>query len=101
MTRTLQPSPYGSSLIASGVSPRSVLTSTISPDNGAITSETAFTDSTSAYDWSFVTVLPTSGGSKKTTSPRASWANHVMPNTAVPPSRRTQSCSAWYRRSSG
>ena len=56
------------------------MTSTISPDSGAITSETALTDSTSAYDSSFVTVVPTSGGSKKTTSPRASWANQVMPN---------------------
>jgi len=35
-------------LIASGVPARSVLTSTISPDIGAITSETALTDSTSA-----------------------------------------------------
>jgi hypothetical protein len=35
-------------LIASGLSDSAVLTSTISPDIGAITSETALTDSTSA-----------------------------------------------------
>ena len=27
-----------------------------------------------------MTVLPTSGGSKNTTSPSASWANQVIPN---------------------
>ena len=37
------------------------MTSTISPDSGAITSETALTDSTSAYGSSFVIVAPTCG----------------------------------------
>ena len=82
-------------MIASGVSPSAVLTSTISPDSGAMTSETAFTDSTSAYGSSFVIDVPTSGGSKKTTSPSASWAYQVMPNVAMSPSMRTQSCSGW------
>src|SRR5216684_1549453 len=77
------------------------LTSSTSPDSGAITSETAFTDSTSPYDVSFVTVAPASGGSKWTSSPSASAANHVMPSTASSPSTRAQSCSAWYLRSSG
>ena len=31
-------------------------------------------------------MLPTSGGSKKTTSPSASWANQVMPSVAMSPS---------------
>ena len=45
-------------------------------------SETAFTDSTSAYEPSFDTDEPSSGGSKNTTSPRASCAYQVMPNVA-------------------
>ena len=47
--RTSHPSPYGSSLIVSGSSTAFSLTSRTSPESGAITSETAFTDSTSAY----------------------------------------------------
>ena len=46
-TFTSQPSPYGSSLIVSGLSPSASLTAMISPDSGANTSETALTDSTS------------------------------------------------------
>src|SRR3712207_3340522 len=87
--------------MVSGASPSSVLTSTISPESGAMTSDTALTDSTSAYESPAVIVEPTSGGSKKTTSPRASWANQVMPSVAVSPSTRAQSCSGWYSRSSG
>src|SRR4051795_12062429 len=98
---TIHPSPYGSSLICSGASPSASLTSTISPLSGATTSETALTDSTSAYGWSFVTWPPTSGGSKNTTSPSCSWAYHVIPNVAVSPSMRAQSCSGWYFRSGG
>ncbi len=75
----------------SGLSASASLTSTISPDSGANTSETAFTDSTSAYAWSLATCVPTSGGSKKTTSPRASCAYQVMPNVASSPSIRAQS----------
>ena len=45
--RTSQPSPYGSSLIVSGSATTLAFTSTTSPDSGAITSLTAFTDSTS------------------------------------------------------
>ena len=82
-------------MIASGPDDRPSLTSTISPDSGAITSETALTDSTSAYGSPFVTVLPTAGGSKKTTSPSWSWAYQVMPNVATSPSMRAQSCSSW------
>ncbi len=66
-----------------------------------MTSDTAFTDSTSAYGSSFVTVAPVSGASKWTSSPRASCAYHVIPRTASSPSMRAQSCSGWYRRSSG
>ena len=66
-----------------------------------MTSDTAFTDSTSAYGSSLAIVLPTSGGSKNTTSPSWSWAYQVMPSVAVSPSTRAQSCSAWYLRSSG
>src|SRR5206468_4082400 len=47
-TRTSHPSPYGSSFTVSGASTIARLTSTTSPESGAITSETAFTDSTSA-----------------------------------------------------
>src|SRR5207237_778746 len=50
--RTSQPSPYGSSFTVSGESTTFWLTSTISPDSGAITSETALTDSISPYGWS-------------------------------------------------
>ena len=42
------------------------------------------TDSTSAYGSSLVTIVPTAGGSKKTTSPSASWANQVMPKNDAP-----------------
>src|SRR6185503_219615 len=100
-TFTSQPSPYGSSLIFSGSSPKASLTSTISPDSGATTSDTAFTDSISAYGWSLLTVLPTSGGSTNTTSPSWSCAYQVIPNVATSPSMRAQSCSGWYLRSSG
>src|ERR687895_335185 len=100
-TRTSQPSPYGSSLIRSGASPSASLISTISPDSGATTSDTALTDSISAYGSSLVSVAPISGGSRNTTSPSWSWAYQVMPNVAVSPSIRAQSCSGWYLTSSG
>ena len=54
----------------------------ISPESGAITSETALTDSTSAYGSPLRTVAPTCGGSKKTTSPSWSCAYQVIPNVA-------------------
>ena len=47
LTLTSQPSPYGSELISSGESSSAALTSVTSPERGANTSETAFTDSTS------------------------------------------------------
>src|SRR6185437_2234270 len=100
-TFTIQPSPYGSSLSFSGVSLRPSLTSSTSPDRGANTSDTAFTDSTSAYAWLALTVAPTSGGSKNTTSPSWSWAYQVMPNVAWSPSTLAQSCSWWYSSPSG
>src|SRR6185503_8897200 len=90
-TRTSQPPAYGSSFTVSGASATARLTSRTSPESGAITSETALTDSTSAYAWSFVTVAPSSGGSKWTSSPSASAANHVIPNVASPSSMRAQS----------
>ena len=46
-------------------------------------------------------VAPTSGASNRTSSPSESCAYHVMPSTASSPSIRAQSCSGWYRRSSG
>ena len=42
-----QPSPYGSALTVSGSSTTFRFTSITSPESGAITSDTAFTDSTS------------------------------------------------------
>ena len=48
--RTSQPSPYGSSFTVSGSSTTFWLTSTTTPESGAIRSETAFTDSTSPYE---------------------------------------------------
>src|SRR3954452_12659056 len=99
--RTIQPSPYGSSFTFSGEPDRLSLTSVTSPLSGAITSDTAWTDSTSAYGWSFVIAVPTAGGSKKTTSPSWSWAYQVIPSVAVSPSMRAQSWSAWYLRSDG
>src|SRR5262249_21414453 len=48
-TRTSHPSPYGSSFTVSGSSTALRFTSTTSPESGAITSETALTDSTSPY----------------------------------------------------
>src|SRR3954451_10883075 len=87
--------------MVSGASDRDSLTSTISPDRGATTSETALTDSTSAYGSSLVTDFPTAGGSKNTTSPSWSCAYQVMPSVAVSPSMRAQSCSEWYLGSSG
>src|SRR2546428_2555765 len=76
-------------------------TASTSPESGAVTSETAFTDSTSPYEASFATVEPSVGGSKCTSSPSASWANQVIPSTASSPSTRAQSWSLWYFRSSG
>src|ERR1700751_3711163 len=73
-TRTSQPPPYGSELIGWGSSSSASFTATISPDSGAITSDTAFTDSTSAYGSSLRTRVPTAGGWKNTTSPSASCA---------------------------
>src|SRR5579862_1597361 len=99
--RISQPSPYGSSLTTSGASTTAWFTSSTSPDRGETRSETAFTDSTSPYEASFVTVAPSEGGSKWTSSPSASCAYHVTPSTASSPSMRAQSCSGWYRRSSG
>ena len=61
--RISQPAPYGSSFTVSGASTTAWLTSSTSPESGAIRSETALTDSTSPYDASFATVEPTSGGS--------------------------------------
>ena len=46
-------------------------------------------------------VAPTSGASNRTSSPSESCAYHVMPSTASSPSIRAQSCSGWYRRSTG
>src|SRR6185503_10087071 len=89
-TRTSQPSPYGSSLTVSGASATAGLTSSTSPESGAMTSETALTDSTSAYAWSFVSVAPSSGASKCTSSPSASCANQVIPSVASPTSTRAQ-----------
>src|SRR5918998_844920 len=100
-TLTSQPSPYGSSLIFSGESVSTALTSTISPESGATTSDTALTDSISAYGSSLLTDLPTSGGSTNTTSPSWSCAYQVIPKVASSPSIRAQSCSGWYLRSSG
>src|SRR5690242_65007 len=100
-TRTIQPSPYGSSLMFSGVSLSASLTSVTSPDIGANTSDTALTDSTSAYADPALTCAPTSGGSKNTTSPSWSWAYQVLPKVAVSPSTLAQSCSAWYSSPSG
>src|SRR4029079_10602241 len=60
---TSQPSPYGSSFTVSGASTTLSLTSSTSPERGAIKSETALTDSTSPYAPSFDSVAPTSGGS--------------------------------------
>ena len=54
-----QPSPYGSLLTCSGVFDSPSLTATISPDSGAITSQTALTDSISAYGSSLLTVVRT------------------------------------------
>src|SRR6266516_292063 len=89
-TRAIHPSPYGSVLTVSGASTIARLTSTISPESGATTSETAFTDSTSAYGLPAVTVAPCSGGSKWTSSPSASCANQVIPKVASSPSIRAQ-----------
>jgi hypothetical protein len=47
----------------SGASTTVPFTSRTSPESGEMRSDTAFTDSTSPYDESFVTVDPTSGGS--------------------------------------
>ena len=58
-----QPSPYGSSFTVSGSSTTFGLTSRITPESGAITSETALTDSTSPYEASFEISAPSSGGS--------------------------------------
>jgi hypothetical protein len=88
-------------LTFSGEPVRPSLTSVTSPLSGAITSDTALTDSTSAYGWSLLTAVPTAGGSKNTTSPSWSCAYQVMPNVAVSPSMRAQSWSAWYLRSDG
>ena len=82
-------------MIVSGLSASASLTSMTSPDSGAITSETALTDSTSVYGSPWVTALPTSGASKNTTSPSESWAYQVIPNVAMSPSIRAQSCSGW------
>src|SRR5918996_4666497 len=99
--RMSQPSPYGSSLTISGSSTAFWLISRTSPESGAMTSDTALTDSTSPAALSFATVAPISGGSKWTSSPSESCANHVIPSVASSPSMRAQSCSGWYLRSSG
>ena len=59
--RTSQPSPYGSSFTVSGASTTFWFTSSTSPESGAITSETALTDSTSPYVASFAIELPSAG----------------------------------------
>src|SRR5438128_3388522 len=99
--RTSHPATYGSSFTVSGASTTAWFTSSTSPESGAITSETALTDSTSPYDESFATCEPCVGASKCTSSPSASWANQVTPSTASSPSMRAQSCSRWYLRVSG
>ena len=99
--RISQPSPYGSSFTVSGASTTFWFTSRISPESGAITSETALTDSTSPYVESFATELPSLGASKWTSSPSASCANQVTPHVASSPSMRAQSCSRWYFNPSG
>src|SRR5688500_19433749 len=88
--RTSQPAPYGSSFTVSGASTTFWFTSRISPESGAITSETAFTDSTSPYDASLLVEPPSDGGSKWTSSPSASWANQVIPSVASAPSMRSE-----------
>ncbi len=99
--RTSQPSPYGSSFTTSGSSTAFRFTSSTSPDNGEIRSDTAFTDSTSPYEPSFAMLAPTSGASKWTSSPSESCAYQVIPSVASSPSTRAQSCSGWYPSPSG
>src|SRR6185312_7669402 len=64
--RTSQPFPYGSSFTVSGASTTTWLTSSTSSESGAITSETAFTDSTSPYDRPAARFAPVDGASKCT-----------------------------------
>src|SRR5215213_2895182 len=98
---TIQPSPYGSSLIFSGASSREELTSTTSPPTGAYTSETALTLSTVPKESPASKVAPSSGNSTKTTSPSSSWAWSEIPTVAVSPSVRTHSWLLVYCRSWG
>ena len=65
-------SPYGSSFTVSGASTTCWFTSSTSPESGAITSETALTDSTSPYDWSFVTRRPRPRAARSGRARRAS-----------------------------
>src|SRR5215218_11009200 len=91
LSLTIQPSPYGSSLIFSGASSSEELTSTTSPPTGVYRSETALTLSTVPKESPDPMVSPTSGNSTKTTSPSSSWAWSVMPIVTVPSSVRTHS----------
>src|SRR5215218_10658991 len=88
---TIQPSPYGSSLIFSGASSRDELTSTTSPPTGEYRSETALTLSTVPKESPATMVAPLSGSSTNTTSPSSSWAWSVMPMVTVSFSLRTHS----------
>jgi hypothetical protein len=88
-------------LTVSGSSTALRFTSSTSPESGAITSETALTDSTSPYDAPRSICWPSVGGSKCTSSPSESCAYQVIPSTASSPSIRAQSCSRWYLSSSG
>ena len=69
------PAPCGSVLTVSGLSFSAALTSTTSPDTGANSSDTAFTDSIVPNDFALRRPCgPTSGSSTYTTSPSCCWA---------------------------
>src|SRR5262249_44176028 len=61
--------PCGSEFTVSGLALSDAFTSTTSPETGANSSETAFTDSMVPNDWPWTIFVPTAGSSTNTTSP--------------------------------
>src|SRR5688572_3598723 len=98
----IQPSPYASSLIVSGLSVSAALTSTTLPVTGVYTSEAAFTDSTTATAVPASTRSPTFGSSTYTRSPSRPCAWSLMPMVTLPsPSTRAHSWDFMNFRSPG
>lgn len=101
LTFTSHPSPNGEDETKVGSSTAAWLTSTTSPENGAIMSEAIFEDSTIPKVEPCSSVSPTFGSSIYTTSVKWETASAVIPTVPTLPSTLVHSWDLAYLRSVG